>query len=244
MAEFLSTAGASNAIEQMIKNSKQRLYLITPYLQINPLLRSILQALDNKVSTIDIRFVSRTDKINAEDMNFLQNLKNVKVFALDNLHAKCYLNEDMVILTSLNLYQYSQHNNIEMGIKITKTTDPDLYTAIYEEVERILGESKIYQIKILEKEKKETVSKEKPAANISRTKELSKDQSRELGFCIRCKEKMPINPEQPLCTSCYKSWAKYSDPKYPEKYCHICGKESKQSYEKPVCYSCYKKLYK
>ena len=117
MAEFLSTAGASNAIEQMIKSSKQRLYLISPYLQINPLLRSLLQQLDNKISTIDIRFVSRTDKINAEDMNFLQNLKNVKVFALDNLHAKCYLNEEMAILTSLNLYQYSQHNNIEMGIK-------------------------------------------------------------------------------------------------------------------------------
>jgi len=245
MAEFLSTAGASNAIEQMIKSSKQRLYLISPYLQINPLLRSLLQQLDNKISTIDIRFVSRTDKINAEDMNFLQNLKNVKVFALDNLHAKCYLNEEMAILTSLNLYQYSQHNNIEMGIKITKATDNELYSAIYEEVDRILAESKIYQIRMIEKEKKEVPQKEvQVVKEPSKIKEAPKNQSSNSGYCIRCSTKMPLNPDRPLCPACFQSWVRFEDPTYPEKYCHICGKESKQSYEKPVCYTCYKKFYK
>jgi phosphatidylserine/phosphatidylglycerophosphate/cardiolipin synthase-like enzyme len=245
MAEFLSTAGASNAIEQMIKSSKKRLYLISPYLQINPLLKSLLQQLDNKVSTIDIRFVSRTDKINADDMNFLQNLNGVRVLALDNLHAKCYLNEEIAILTSLNLYQYSQHNNIEMGIKVTQSVDGELYAAINDEVERILGESRPYQIKLLEKDKKEDVVKEKQIANeISKTAEYSKDQSKRMGYCIRCASKMPLNPERPLCNSCYQSWARFGDPKYPEKFCHICGKESKQTYEKPVCYSCYKKYNK
>jgi phosphatidylserine/phosphatidylglycerophosphate/cardiolipin synthase-like enzyme len=241
MTEFLSTAGASNAIEQMVKNSKQRLYLISPYLQINPLLRSLLQQLDNKISTIDIRIVSRTDKINADDMNFLQNLKNVKVFALDNLHAKCYLNEETAILTSLNLYQFSQHNNIEMGIKINKSEDTALYTAIYEEVDRIIGESKKFQIKVVEKEKIEVKNKEP-----QKVKEIPKktQATGNEGFCIRCGSKMTVNPDKPLCSKCYPIWAKYSDDTYPEKFCHICGKESTQSYSKPVCYSCYKRVYK
>ncbi len=242
MPEFLSTAGASNAIEQMVKNSKQRLYLISPYLQINPLLRSLLQQLDNKISTIDIRIVSRTDKINADDMNFLQNLKNVKVFALDNLHAKCYLNEETAILTSLNLYQFSQHNNIEMGIKINKSTDCGLYDAIYEEVDRILGESKKYQIRVVEKEKNEPIKIESQKAKEIPIKKTQSPSN--VGFCIRCGTKMPINPDKPLCSKCYPIWAKYSDETYAEKFCHICGKESPQSYSKPVCYSCYKKLYK
>jgi phosphatidylserine/phosphatidylglycerophosphate/cardiolipin synthase-like enzyme len=242
MPEFLSTAGASNAIEQLVKNSKQRLYLISPYLQINPNLRGLLQQLDNKISTIDIRIVSRTDKINADDMNFLQNLKNVKVFALDNLHAKCYLNEETAIITSLNLYQFSQHNNIEMGIKINKSTDGEVYDAIYEEVDRILGESKKYQIRVIEKEKNEPV---KVQPQKSRELPIKKNQpiSNE-GFCIRCGSKMAVNPDKPLCSKCYPIWAKYSDDTYPEKFCHICGKESPQTYSKPVCYSCYKKIYK
>lgn len=241
MADFLSTAGASNAIEQMVKNSKQRLYLISPYLQINPILRSLLQQLDNKISTIDIRIVSRTDKINADDMSFLQNLKNVKVFALDNLHAKCYLNEETAIITSLNLYQFSQHNNIEMGIKIDRLTENVLYTAIYEEVDRIFGESKKYQISIVEKEKIE--SKTKQPEIIKEIPKKTQTSGNE-GFCLRCGTKMPLNPDKPLCSKCYPIWAKYADDKYPEQFCHICGKESPQSYSKPICYSCYKKNYK
>ena len=238
MAEFLSTAGASNAIEQMVKNSKQRLYLISPYLQINPILKSLLQQLDNKISTIDIRIVSRTDKINADDMNFLQNLKNVKVFALDNLHAKCYLNEETAILTSLNLYQFSQHNNIEMGIKINKSEEEKLYAAIYDEVDRIFGESKIYQIRVVEKEKVE--SKKREPEKVKETPKKSQASIDE-GFCIRCGTRMALNPDKPLCSKCYPIWAKYSADTYPEKFCHVCGKESAQSYSKPICYSCYKK---
>ncbi len=241
MAEFLSTAGASHAIEQMVKSSKQRLYLISPYLQINPLLRSLLQQLDNRISTIDIRIVSRTDKINADDMSFLQNLKNVKVYALDNLHAKCYLNEETAIITSLNLYQFSQHNNIEMGIKIDKSTETELYNAMYEEVERIFGESKKYQISIVEKEKNESKSKQPESDKGTPKKQQTSSNE---GFCLRCGAKMALNPDKPLCSKCYPIWAKYADDKYPEKFCHICGKESAQSYAKPICYSCYKKNYK
>ncbi len=33
-----------------------------------------------------------------------------------NLHAKCYLNEKAAIITSMNLYDFSQVNNNEMGV--------------------------------------------------------------------------------------------------------------------------------
>jgi hypothetical protein len=52
------------------------------------------------------------------------------------------------------------------------------------------------------------------------------------------------NPDRPLCCHCYSIWAQYSDPYYPENFCHICGRESNQSYAKPVCLGCYKKYFK
>jgi len=231
MAEYLTTAGSSSEIEKLINNSKEKLYLITPFMQLNKLLKPQLEQLDNRESTIDIRVVSRTDKINADDLAFLQKLKNVKIFTLDNLHAKCYINQDTAIVTSLNLYDFSQQNNIEMGIKVEKDKDADLYQSIYNGVDSIIRQSKKYELKLVEKEPTKVT-----------TKEPIKKSKMESGFCIRCKHEIELNPDRPLCNTCYQLWAQYGDTNYPEKYCHVCGKETNQSYIKPICYSCYKKM--
>ncbi len=236
MADLLTTSESSSAIEQLIKNAKEKLYLISPFLQINPLLRTRINDIDITSSTIDIKIVCRTDKINVNDMEFLQGLKNVKILALDNLHAKCYLNQDTAIITSLNLYQYSEQNNREMGIKVDKNVDPNLYDAIYKEVESIMRESKKYEIKM--------VKNAAPIASKETIKSVKQSQKASFGICIRCGQDIDFNIEKPLCNSCYQSWAKYGDVTYPEKFCHVCGKESKQSYDKPVCYGCYKTLKK
>ena len=55
-----------------------------------------------------------------------------------NLHAKCYLNENRCIITSLNLYEFSQINNNEMGILLSKDEDSDVYRDAYEEAQRIV----------------------------------------------------------------------------------------------------------
>jgi len=244
MVTFLKTSGITHEIEQLISNAKQKLYLITPYLQISPLIKPLIRDLVLKIPTIDIIVVCRSDKINAEDMEFLQNLKSVKIWALDNLHAKCYLNEDTAILSSMNLYQYSERNNYEMGVKIQRSEgDETVYQELSDYIGIILRESVKYEIKRVEKEShissvKEVQKKPKEPST------LQKNSPGGSGFCIRCHATIDLNAEKPLCGKCYPIWAKFADKSYEEKYCHICGKESKQSYEKPVCYSCYKKFYK
>jgi hypothetical protein len=81
-----------------------------------------------------------------------------------------------------------------------------------------------------------TSSKESP------TDQPSVPPKGEVGYCIRCRAEIPINAHRPLCETCYPIWAKFSNVRYQEKYCHICGKMSKQSYSKPVCYTCWKGL--
>jgi hypothetical protein len=141
MAEFLTTTGTSHALEQVIKNSKEKLYLISPYVQLSPLLKGMLNQIDAK--SLDLRLVYR-DEIKEEDMAFLKSIKGIKLYSLENLHAKCYMNQDTAIVTSMNLFRYSQQNNHEMGIKINKATDPELYSELSKEVEFLIGQSKKY----------------------------------------------------------------------------------------------------
>jgi hypothetical protein len=48
------------------------------------------------------------------------------------------MNEEMCIITSLNLYEFSQVNNNEMGILIQRSEDGQLYKDAYEEAQRII----------------------------------------------------------------------------------------------------------
>lgn len=48
------------------------------------------------------------------------------------------MNENMCIVTSLNLYEFSQVNNNEMGVLIQRADDGQLYKDAYEEAQRII----------------------------------------------------------------------------------------------------------
>ena len=56
-----------------------------------------------------------------------KSLTYIRTSYCKNLHAKCYLNESLCIITSLNLYEFSQVNNNEMGVLIRRAEDTDLY---------------------------------------------------------------------------------------------------------------------
>jgi len=238
MVNFLKTNELSVAIENLITNSKDRLYLISPYFALSPMMKRAIQKLDNTNAQITV--VCRKEEkmtINTEDLEFLQKLRFKNILSLEYLHAKCYMNENTAIVTSLNLLDVSQQRNWEMGFIIDKIDDAPIYEKIKNYVDDILGESKPLQYELKKVEK--PVSAPKKIENI---KEISGKLVS--GFCIRCGKEMELNPNKPLCTRCYPIWANKSDRTYPEKYCHVCGKESKQSVEKPVCYPCFKKLYK
>ena len=236
MAEFLTANGISDNLEKLIKNSEERLFLVSPYLQIADSLKDLIKVRDSL--SIDIRVVYRKDvEINAKDKSFLQELTSVRIFACENLHAKCYLNENTAIIASMNLYQYSQQNNREMGIKVEREDESGLYGDIFKEVMVILQTSQEPEFPA------EKTKKDAPAASKKVPKKINKKhQKKDMGFCIRCGTDLKFNPEKPLCYKCFKSWEKHNNPEYVEKFCHACGTEYTSTVAKPVCYACYKKL--
>ena len=56
-----------------------------------------------------------------EDFDFFKEFPNIQIRYEKRLHAKYYASESIAILTSMNLYSFSQDNNIEAGV-MTKTT--------------------------------------------------------------------------------------------------------------------------
>ena len=136
MAKFLNTSGTTYHLEELIKKATDRLVLISPYLQFNERIKELLE--DKNRLKIDIRIVYGKSELSPKEINWLKELTFVRTSFCKNLHAKCYLNEHECIITSLNLYEFSQVNNNEMGVLIDKNNDSQLYADTYEEVLRII----------------------------------------------------------------------------------------------------------
>jgi phosphatidylserine/phosphatidylglycerophosphate/cardiolipin synthase-like enzyme len=232
MAKFLTTTGVSFHIEQLINKANEKLILISPFLKINDRIKQSLE--DKNRMKMDIRVVYGKNELQPDENNWLKSMQFIRTSFCKDLHAKCYLNEKEAIITSMNLYEFSQVNNNEMGIHIEKEEDAEIYKDVLEEANRLIRISDEIRISVEKTDKTKKSEKEIPI--ISKSHNFNN-----VGYCIRCRADLKLNPEQPLCYNCYKAWEKYSNPDYEEKFCHTCGKEGKTSISKPVCYNCYKK---
>ncbi len=231
MAKFLDTTGVSYHLQQMINQAEEKIYLISPFLQIN---RRVKQSLEDKYKySLDIRIVYGKSDLQPEESDWLKEHTGIRTSFCKNLHAKCYLSEKEVILTSMNLYEFSEVNNIEMGIHLSKESDKSLYNDVYKEVMRIIRSGEEVQISVSK------VSKEKLVKPEQTSRKLKKQETS--GFCIVCNALIPLNPLQPYCKDCYSVWKSHGNAENKEDYCHVCGEKHQATLLKPACYKCYKK---
>lgn len=237
MAEFLDTQGVSYYLKKLINNAEDKLYLISPYLQLNNQLKISLE--DRHKFQIDIIIIyGKVSDINPDDSSWLQSMPGIKLLFHNDLHAKCYFNEKEAIVTSMNLYMFSQQNNVEMGIYVSKEKDETLYQEIAQEVDRIKRGSEHRTISVEKVEPR----KVKNETKITTTKS-NKKPNKKTGYCIRTGIEIPFDIEKPMCYDAYNSWNKYGDQDYPEKYCHFSGEPSngETSMNKPILNKYWKK---
>ncbi len=114
MLKIVSTMGTSFNIEEVISKARKYIVIVTPYLKITPPILIRLMGADRR--GVKILLVYGKSEISKEEQSKLKNFENLNLYFLDNLHAKCYLNESFGIMTSMNLYEYSQINNFELGL--------------------------------------------------------------------------------------------------------------------------------
>ncbi len=146
MVEFLATAGVSYHLEELIKQSRERLVLISPYLRLSTRIRELLE--DKNRMKIDIRVVYGKSELRPDENNWLERMTSIRTSYCANLHAKCYMSERAALITSMNLYEFSQVNNHEMGVLVDRTQSEDLYRQIYDEAMRIVRLSDEIRVKV------------------------------------------------------------------------------------------------
>jgi len=219
MAKFLNSHHTIAELSDLFKNSEQFLIIISPYLKIPNNFKSILKSINFQKIDGRIIYDSR-NSLKQEELDFLKNIKGMKIFSCENLHAKCFINEKMGIITSMNLYEYSQTNNWEMGILFTRKDDATVYSNVLNDINSMNQNFQLHDFGILKK-----------MSNFISVK----------SYCIRCKAEIEYNPNRPLCNTCYPIWAQYKKCDYSEKYCHGCGDHFKNlSYSRPLCSECLK----
>jgi len=224
MAKFLNTTAISYNLERLIREAGTNLILISPYLRVAPRLRQLIEDRDRQ--KIDIRVVFGKAEMQPEESAWLMPLQSVRLSSCENLHAKCYLNEREAIITSMNLYDFSQQNNEEMGILVTQAEDPDLFGPVLEDARRIIRSSQELRVTVERVQSSDARGKARKAP--------------ESGVCIRCKTEIKADPLKPYCRECYGSWKQYENADYEERYCHTCAKTNKSTLNKPTCYDCYR----
>ncbi|HNT09087.1 phospholipase D family protein [Methanoculleus sp.] len=253
MADFLDAPKVSAAFIEIIKSAEEQIFIVSPYISLTPHNKKYLQSIDDKKVPIDIVYRSDTNP-KPEDLTFFKQLQSAQLYKCNDLHAKCYINELFGIITSMNLYEHSQSNNWEMGVRFSRETDPDLYTQTLEEVERILQASSPENSDRTATASQRAYEPRKPTRTISPKLKappkkgfLEKALDSVLGeeaHCIRCGEMIDYNPEKPYCPKCFASWARFNNPDYKEKVCHKCGTKHTTTKTRPVCNDCYKTYYR
>lgn len=234
MAKFLTTRQISSELEELIKDADKTLYLVSPYLKLSKDFQELVKYRNkNEKKTI---IIYGKDELTTDQLEFLATLKHVLLKYHENLHAKCYINDKKLIITSLNFYDYSMINNKEMGVIYDNSIheDIEIYT-------KALDYVKLIEYNSIEKlfdnmQSSTTEHKGKLPKNLNIEHDRKKVSKQNNGYCIRTGATVPFNIEKPLSYEAFKAWNEYANLDYEEKYCHFSGEKSngQTSVRKPI----------
>lgn len=238
MAGFLTTSGTSFQIERIMIDAKKELVLISPYLKLSKTFFERLQ--DASKKGVLVKIIFGKDELKSSEEKQIKSLENIELYFSENLHAKCYYNEFEMVITSMNMYEFSEKNNREMGVHITQQTDRRAFIDAVSEAQSILNNSTCRF-----KSENIRVNVNKAIAQFDKNKkpmDKSSVSNGKNGMCIRCGNDIILNPFQPLCDKCFKSWSYFGNVDFIEKVCHKCGKPMEPSFARPLCFECFKEL--
>lgn len=223
MAEILTTTGSAHKIEQLIHQARERLVIVSPFLQVPQVwLERLIEASSRGVA---VTIVCRGRDLRAEERKRIASVPRITLRTMEHLHAKCYLNEQGVVISSLNLYEASQGNR-EMGVYFDAAEPP--YADALREVNSIILASSKSGLN---------------APNLHHQSSLFGPVRRRVsasGFCIRCRGTIREDTARPLCIECYQTWAQFGNDEYPERYCHACGDDEVTTIARPLCAPCFR----
>ncbi len=155
MAKFLTGHELNAEVEKLFDKADAQIILISPYIKLHDRYASTLKTKKNNPNLeITIVFGKNEEDISKsmkqDDFNFFKEFPNIEIRYEKRLHAKYYANESSAILTSMNLYSYSQDNNIEAGILTKGTVLGNFANKLLEGEEGVDSQAWIYFERVIE----------------------------------------------------------------------------------------------
>jgi hypothetical protein len=267
MANFLKGEQLNSELDKIFEHAHEQLIIISPFIKLHSRTKDTLKdKLTEPKLKITIVFgkneKNKSKSLSLEEFNFFKGFPNIEIKYEPRLHAKYYANESSALLSSMNLYDYSQNNNIEFGILTTPPilgslasgiTGESLDQKAFSYFETVVKNSEtkylkepLFEKKLMGLTKKhirsdvkiDKLSTELVSKSLIKKKitPRSKPKSVQNGYCIRTGIKIPFDTKRPLSDKAFESWNKFKDENYPEKYCHYSGEKSKggTSFAKPI----------
>lgn len=271
MAKFLKGNELNSELEKIFETAENDIILISPYIKLHDRYKSsLLTKLQNDNLRITVLFGKNEDDMSKsmkqEDFDFFKQFPNIEILHEKRLHAKYYANDFNSILTSMNLYGFSQNNNIEAGVLMENRRNSldndswDYFETVLQQAEILFIKSPVYEKKNILSSKKYIRSeieidklsdffnnksyKKVFKKNISRKDDINVgSMDNKIGYCIRTGKEIAFNIEKPMQYEAFKMWNKYKNPDFPEKYCHYSGELSngKTTVSRPILNKNWKK---
>jgi hypothetical protein len=121
MANFVKGSELNHEIDSLFENATIQLTIVSPFIKLHSRQKDALRTkLDNPNFNIKLVFgkneSNKSKSLGLDDFDFFKQFANIKIYYEPRLHAKYYANENKGILSSMNLYEYSQNHNIEFGV--------------------------------------------------------------------------------------------------------------------------------
>lgn len=222
MARFLTTSKTMSKLEDIIREAREELVLISAFWK--PRKNYLDRLKDAAEREVKISVVYGKSELEQEVMNAFKEIPGIRIYYLDELHAKCYMNENELIISSMNLYDASEMRNREMSVLVGKVHDAQLFEEASEEARSIL----------------QAASRTNGETYVAMRRH--EQHLPDVGYCIRCKSERRFEPYFSLCDIDFATWVGWGNLDWPENYCHWCGKERRVTKAVPFCRECSKEF--
>jgi hypothetical protein len=230
MVQFLNATQTFGEIQSIINQAtnKSSIVMISPYIKVNDLILSrLIDAGSNR--GVRITMICREKDLKTEERTRLEQIPSLNICFDEHVHAKCFYNDERMVMGSLNLYDSSAGINHEMAVLLRNDleSDREAFQAAKNEAQFIMRNTKNYTQKNFELK---IISN--PPNSLPRRNEPK------VGHCIHCGTEITFDIEAPYCPRCWKTWNRYKNRVFPEDICHMCGHPASTSMNDPICPSC------
>jgi len=214
--EILSNEQISSKICEIIRGTEEFCFIVTPYIKIWPHLEIRLKTASEQKKKIIFFLRENQDEKHKE--KFLNDIKEFNkkysfdIFLIKNLHAKIYLNEKEALISSMNLYEYSQEHNHEIGIYFK---NKKMINEIIEKniIEDIFGVGKIDGLTL--------------KGNYPKLLENNLFLYEKSFYCVLCGKAKTFRLREIYCEDCSPSTGSEDTTKW--QYCYKCGVKFKRT---------------